>query len=119
MLSLKNKCIQPPNNKTYIKSTSGGKDNSPEGLQVCQARFFFALSPCSLRLMGSLVVHLWIHLKLTFIKNGFTHGFVVEFESEEDRDYYVKHDEAHQAFIASLSGLVDGVQALDYVPGKY
>ena len=58
-------------------------------------------------------------LTFNYDQNGFTHAFVVEFESEEDRDYYVKHDESHQAFIASINGLVDGAQVLDYVSGKY
>ena len=53
------------------------------------------------------------------VKNGFTHAFVVEFENEGDRDFYVKHDEAHLAFVASLEGLVDGAQVVDYTAGKY
>ena len=44
---------------------------------------------------------------------------MIEFESEEDRDFYVKEDTAHRAFVESLEGLVDGIQVLDYVPGKY
>ena len=43
----------------------------------------------------------------------------MEFENEEDRNYYVKTDEAHQAFVKSLGGLVAGVQVVDYLPGKY
>ena len=56
---------------------------------------------------------------LAVVQNGFTHAFVVEFENEQDRDFYVKEDEAHLAFVASLEGLVDGVQVLDYTSGKY
>ncbi|KAF5564461.1 hypothetical protein FNAPI_2169 [Fusarium napiforme] len=37
------------------------------------------------------------------MQNGITHGFVATFESAEDRDYYVKTDPAHQAFIAKMS----------------
>merc|ERR1712000_50070 len=36
------------------------------------------------------------------LQNGITHGFVVEFNSAEDRDFYVKTDPAHQAFIKSI-----------------
>ncbi|SPQ27475.1 899da683-da00-45c4-9210-2d653882ee2c [Thermothielavioides terrestris] len=32
------------------------------------------------------------------LQDGMTHGFVVEFASAEDRDYYVAHDPAHQEF---------------------
>ena len=34
MLALKDGCIHPTSKKPYIKSASGGTDNSPEGLQV-------------------------------------------------------------------------------------
>jgi hypothetical protein len=54
-----------------------------------------------------------------FIQNGFTHAFVLEFENEEDRNFYAKQDEAHLAFVATLEGLVDVAQVLDYTPGKY
>ncbi|KAK1226467.1 hypothetical protein PQX77_010551 [Marasmius sp. AFHP31] len=33
MLALKDKCIQPETKKSYIKSATGGIDNSPEGYQ--------------------------------------------------------------------------------------
>lgn len=83
-ISLKDTCIHAASQKPYIKSVTGGRDNSPEGLQ-----------------------------------NGFTHAFVVEFESEEDRDYYVKTDEAHSAFAAILRSLAAGLQVVDFTPGKY
>ena len=34
MLGLKNSCIHPTSQKPYIRSLTGGRDNSPEGLQV-------------------------------------------------------------------------------------
>jgi hypothetical protein len=48
-----------------------------------------------------------------------THGFVVDFRSAEDRDYYVKTDPAHQAFVASLGGLVNKLVVLDFIDGVY
>ncbi|KAJ6497751.1 stress responsive A/B barrel domain-containing protein [Mycena sanguinolenta] len=33
MLSLKEGCLHPETQRPYIKSLTGGKDNSPEGLQ--------------------------------------------------------------------------------------
>jgi hypothetical protein len=33
-LSLKDGCLHPTHKEAYIKSLKGGKDNSPEGLQV-------------------------------------------------------------------------------------
>lgn len=36
MLALNDKCIHPTSQKPYIKSFSGGKNNSPEGQAVCR-----------------------------------------------------------------------------------
>ncbi|SPO05197.1 uncharacterized protein DNG_07883 [Cephalotrichum gorgonifer] len=46
-------------------------------------------------------------------QNGFTHMMVMEFKSSEDRDYYVKSDPAHLAFVAGLLPSVKGLQVLD------
>ena len=43
----------------------------------------------------------------------------MEFENEDDRNFYVHQDEAHLSFVATLEGLVDKAQVLDYTPGKY
>lgn len=48
-----------------------------------------------------------------------THGFVVEFGSVEDRDYYVKEDEAHAAFVMGLRGLVDKAVVVDFEDGVF
>jgi hypothetical protein len=41
------------------------------------------------------------------------------FESEEDRDYYVAKDPTHLAFIKDVAGLVEKVQVLDFMAGKF
>lgn len=43
---------------------------------------------------------------------------MVEFESEEDRDYYVSQDPAHQDFIKFAGPHIENVKVLDYEPGK-
>lgn len=51
-----------------------------------------------------------------------THGFVVEFASRADRDYYVNYDEAHQAFkdwMQEGEGKIDDVTVVDYEVGIY
>ncbi|KAL2760181.1 hypothetical protein ACRALDRAFT_1091148 [Sodiomyces alcalophilus JCM 7366] len=48
------------------------------------------------------------------LQNGITHGFVVEFASAEDRDYYVKDDPAHQAFVKSIGGLIEKAVVVDF-----
>lgn len=34
MMALRTACVNPSSLQPYIKSLTGGKDNSPEGLQV-------------------------------------------------------------------------------------
>jgi Stress responsive A/B Barrel Domain len=48
-----------------------------------------------------------------------THAFAVEFASEEDRDYYVRHDPAHLAFVKSVEAVVEKAQVLDFTPGIF
>jgi hypothetical protein len=100
MLALGEKCIHPTSQKPYIKSFSGGKNNSPEGHAVQKK------STSSPRLL------------LTIMKDPHTHGFVVEFDNAEDRDYYVYKDPAHQDFVKFAGGVANGVKVVDYEPGK-
>lgn len=83
----------------------GGKDNSPEGLQVCLETQ--PTSYVALRANGD-------------DQRGYSHSFVLEFSSTDDRDYYIKHDPAHMAFGAYLTGIVeDKVMVMDFVPGVF
>ncbi len=54
-------------------------------------------------------------------KGGFTHGFVVEFSSKADRDYYVSEDKAHRGFVEWLSGngYAEEVRVVDYEAGLF
>lgn len=52
-------------------------------------------------------------------QGGLTHGFVVEFASKADRDYYVSDDPAHQAFVKKNSPRFDDVRVVDYEKGVY
>ncbi|KAK1712984.1 hypothetical protein CaCOL14_012384 [Colletotrichum acutatum] len=84
MLALKENCIHPTSNKSYIKSLVGGLDCSPEGLQ-----------------------------------DGITHIFVAEFESVEDRDYYLHKDPAHQAFMKQVGSAIIKARVTDFKPGVF
>ncbi|KAJ6006034.1 Dimeric alpha-beta barrel [Penicillium sp. IBT 35674x] len=53
------------------------------------------------------------------ISRDITHGFVVEFKSAADRDYYVHSDPAHLAFVESLEGILEIAQVIDYTPGVF
>ncbi|KAI1173730.1 stress responsive A/B barrel domain-containing protein [Nemania sp. FL0916] len=79
MLSLKDKCLHPTTQTPYIKSFTGGRDNSPEGLQ-----------------------------------SGIQYAFVVEFENIADRDFYVHNDQAHKAFVANASPIIEKAIVVDY-----
>jgi len=52
-------------------------------------------------------------------QGGLTHGFVVEFASPEDRDYYVTKDPSHMAFVKKNSPRFDDVRVVDYQKGVY
>lgn len=51
---------------------------------------------------------------------SYTHGFVVEFESERDRKYYLEEDPAHAAFVRSLEGVIAGKPGImDFEDGVF
>ncbi|KAK7183791.1 hypothetical protein DPSP01_004417 [Paraphaeosphaeria sporulosa] len=53
------------------------------------------------------------------VSDPYTHGFVVEFESAEDRDYYVDQDPAHTDFKSFAGPHLAGVKVVDFEPGKF
>ncbi|KAF2088921.1 dabb-domain-containing protein [Saccharata proteae CBS 121410] len=53
------------------------------------------------------------------IQRGITHAFVVEFDNEADREYYIQKDPAHLAFIERVKQVAETAQAVDFVPGVY
>ncbi|KAF7509339.1 hypothetical protein GJ744_008062 [Endocarpon pusillum] len=50
---------------------------------------------------------------------GITHGFVVEFESAEDRDYYVLEDPTHIAFTKFAGEVLANAIVVDFNPGSF
>ncbi|KAI5776585.1 hypothetical protein EDC01DRAFT_636683 [Geopyxis carbonaria] len=52
-------------------------------------------------------------------QGGLTHGFVMEFENEDDRLYYVQTDPAHKAFTTSIESVVEKATVLDFSPGVF
>ncbi|EHK42218.1 uncharacterized protein TrAtP1_011901 [Trichoderma atroviride] len=53
------------------------------------------------------------------LQNGFTHAFVVEFASVEDRDYYVDKDPIHEAFKTNNGPTIEKACVLDYTVGVF
>lgn len=56
---------------------------------------------------------------LTANQGAFSHGFVSEFDNEEDRKYYLEKDPVHLEFVASLKDVVQNVRVVDFVPGTF
>ncbi|KZO91929.1 hypothetical protein CALVIDRAFT_541416 [Calocera viscosa TUFC12733] len=50
---------------------------------------------------------------------GLQYGFVVEFETEEDRTYYLEADPDHLAFAGSNKGVANDVCVFDFTPGEF
>lgn len=43
----------------------------------------------------------------------------LEFESEADRDFYVKEDPAHLDVVARLKDIIADVRVIDFTPGTF
>ncbi|KAI1644285.1 stress responsive A/B barrel domain protein [Daldinia loculata] len=84
MLGLKEGCVNATSGKQYIRSLTGGKDNSIEGAQ-----------------------------------RDLTHAFVAEFESIEDRNYYVNEDPWHAEFKSWVVPFLENFVIVDYSEGVF
>ena len=51
------------------------------------------------------------------LEKGFTHCFLVTFDSEEGRAIYLPHPD-HQAFVKLLDGILEDVLVVDYWTGE-
>ena len=48
-----------------------------------------------------------------------THAFVVEFDSTEDRDYYVNNDPTHDEFKKVAGEVLEKAQVVDFTDGVF
>ncbi|TDZ15217.1 hypothetical protein Cob_v011769 [Colletotrichum orbiculare MAFF 240422] len=53
------------------------------------------------------------------LQDGITHVFVAEFESAEDREYYLHKDPAHLAFVQEAGKVALKVRVVDFTPGAF
>ncbi|PYI10635.1 dabb-domain-containing protein [Aspergillus sclerotiicarbonarius CBS 121057] len=53
------------------------------------------------------------------MNNGITHVFVMQFENNQDREYYLTKDPAHIGFVKSIDGLVEKIQVVDFTEGVF
>ncbi len=44
---------------------------------------------------------------------------MVEFENEEDRNYYIEKDPAHFEFVKSVEGIVESARVVDFESGVF
>lgn len=109
MLSLKETCMHAQSNKPYITALTGGKDNSPEGLQVGVPPRFPSIGVLVSSLAEPSVV----------VQNGIQYAFVAHFATAEDRDYYVKTDPVHQEFVKANGPLIEKAIVVDYTMGEF
>ncbi|KAL2271991.1 hypothetical protein VTJ83DRAFT_1362 [Remersonia thermophila] len=58
-------------------------------------------------------------ISIEALQHGATHAFVVQFSNTDDRNYYVDHDPAHQAFKKEVGPLVEKVTVLDFANGSF
>ncbi|VUC31067.1 unnamed protein product [Clonostachys rosea] len=52
-------------------------------------------------------------------QKGFTHVFVVGFDTKEDRDYYALEDPVHLEFVNWSDSVAGDVYAIDFVDGAF
>ncbi|KUI60233.1 hypothetical protein VP1G_11214 [Cytospora mali] len=57
--------------------------------------------------------------KSRFGQDGLTHAFILEFEKDEDREYYLKKEPYHKEFVANLKGLIDKITIIDFSSGVF
>ena len=48
-----------------------------------------------------------------------SHAFVVEFDNEEDRKYYIEKDPTHLAFVKSVEAAVKKVKVMGFIDGVF
>jgi hypothetical protein len=61
-----------------------------------------------------------VDVSIENLQRGYHASFILEFESAEDRDFYVLKDEAHRGFgTRELTGLVEEVMVMDFQRGRF
>ncbi len=48
-----------------------------------------------------------------------SHGFLIEFQNEADRDYFLNRDPAHKAFVEAIIPENNDFLTLDFTEGIY
>jgi hypothetical protein len=57
--------------------------------------------------------------RLRVTQSGISHAFILQFYSNEDRDYYVNDDPVHQAFKEAAGAVVERTVVVDFQDGVF
>ncbi|KAK0721559.1 hypothetical protein B0T21DRAFT_295012 [Apiosordaria backusii] len=60
-----------------------------------------------------------VDTKMSETQDRVTHAFVSEFDSDEDREYYLNTDPVYAAFWDGAKGIVEKTHAVGFWPGKF
>ncbi|KZT55566.1 hypothetical protein CALCODRAFT_484660 [Calocera cornea HHB12733] len=106
---------------THIVLFALAPSSTAEAQQALAARFLALKDKC-VKPDGSKYIKSLIGGKQTSPEGkgkGLQYGFVVEFETEEDRTYYLEKDAEHLAFAGGNGGLVTDACVFDFTPGEF
>ncbi|KAL1612431.1 hypothetical protein SLS60_000658 [Paraconiothyrium brasiliense] len=53
------------------------------------------------------------------LQEGLSHAFIVQFASNEDRDYYVNQDPTHDAFKKAAGPFIEQAVVVDFQDGAF
>lgn len=48
-----------------------------------------------------------------------SHGYILEFKNQQDRQYFLDEDPSHQAFVSAISEESDEYMVFDFTPGIF
>ncbi|KAL8403818.1 hypothetical protein RB594_008897 [Gaeumannomyces avenae] len=111
MLALKDKCIHPATQKPYV-STKGGVNLTSEGFAVRREH-----RPPLPNTRDSLPPKTLLTRRDS--QGGYSHSFIMEFETEEEYAYYNEKDPAHLELIENMSSVVSKALVVDFNPGVF
>ncbi|KAH7355592.1 stress responsive A/B barrel domain-containing protein [Pyrenochaeta sp. MPI-SDFR-AT-0127] len=95
---------------------------SPFAIKEITSKFFGLKKACvhpSTRRPYILSISGGKDISIENLQNGISHAFVLQFLSNEDRDYYVNEDPVHQAFKEAAATVVEKALVVDYQDGVF
>ncbi|KAH9876042.1 hypothetical protein J1614_003920 [Plenodomus biglobosus] len=107
---------------THIVLMQFKENTSPFAVKEITSKFFGLKKACvhpSTRRPYIISVSGGKDISTENLQSGVSHAFVLQFHSNEDRDYYVNEDPAHQAFKLAAGAVVEKTIVVDYQDGVF